>query len=88
MSYFIYLPTSNLASSFFNDDVHGFCPPPNNQSIYSAQSLFLPQNFNTTPLAFAEMPCVPSQLDFMIPTSHSLPQLQPEPVEEKEPKKR
>lgn len=92
MSYFIYVPTTtnmpnNMASNFSQEDFQTFSNFPSNTNVYTPQKILFEPGF-TTQFTFTDFPCIPSQQDFMIPAYQSLPQLYPEPLEMKEPRKR
>lgn len=87
-SFYFFVQPQSMGASFIPEELQGFYNTVNQNNSYSTQQFFITPNFNTTPLGFAELPCFPSQQDFMIPTSHSLPPVLNEAPEAREPKKR
>lgn len=81
MSFFVCFQPQNIPQNYQHQELLSMHETPNffipisNTPSYPTQSYFYPSNYtmNASSVAFTDFPCIPSQQDFSIPTSHSLP---------------
>jgi hypothetical protein len=91
MSFFVCFQPQNIPQNYQHQELLNMNETPNffipisNTPSYATQSYFYPSNYtiNASSVAFTDFPCIPSQQDFSIPTSHSLPPII-EPQENRE----